>query len=143
MLLISHRGNTSGANPSKENHPEHIIKALNKEYMVEVDVWHKEKKLYLGHDEPLYDLNSKILENKNILFHAKNYEALTELKNLNLHYYWHQNDDYTITSKGLIWVYPGKKYSKDSIVVMPELFTKDTKINCLGICSDYIDNYNK
>ena len=100
-----------------------------------------ENKLYLGHDEPLYDLNSKILDNKNILFHAKNYDALNELKNLNLHYFWHQNDDYTITSKGLIWVYPGKKYSQDSIVVLPELFTKDLKLNCFGVCSDFIENY--
>ena len=141
MLLISHRGNTSVANPSKENHPDYIMETLNKEYMVEVDVWFIENKLYLGHDEPLYDLNSKILDNKNILFHAKNYDALNELKNLNLHYFWHQNDDYTITSKGLIWVYPGKKYSQDSIVVLPELFTKDLKLNCFGVCSDFIENY--
>ena len=26
MLLKSHRGNISGANPSKENHPDYIIK---------------------------------------------------------------------------------------------------------------------
>jgi hypothetical protein len=29
-------------------------------------------------------------------------------------------DDYTITSKGYFWTYPGKKISKNSIIVLPE-----------------------
>ena len=30
------------------------------------------------------------------------------MSKMNCHYFWHQEDDYTITSKGIIWAYPGK-----------------------------------
>ena len=140
MIFISHRGNILGPIPKKENHPDYILNALKK-YYVEVDVWLLNNKLYLGHDEPLYDIYDDILYNDKVLFHAKNYDAVVKLSHLNLHYYWHQEDDYTLTSQGLIWVYPGKKYCENSIVVMPELFTSDLKLNCKGICSDYIEKY--
>ena len=26
-------------------------------------------------------------------------------------YFWHQNDKFTLTSKGYIWTFPGNKYS--------------------------------
>ena len=26
-----------------------------------------------------------------------------------LNYFWHQTDDFTLTSHGYIWTYPGKK----------------------------------
>jgi hypothetical protein len=38
----------------------------------------------------------------------KTYETLEMLIKTKCHYFWHQEDDYTITSKGFIWVYPGK-----------------------------------
>ena len=57
-------------------------------------------------------------------------------------YFWHQNDDYTLTSKNYIWSYPGKSYTKNAIIVMPEWNTPnwDTlKVtNCHGVCSDYV-----
>ena len=55
-------------------------------------------------------------------------------------YFWHQEDTVTLTSRGHIWVYPGKQPIKNSIAVMPELFNDDTQY-CLGICSDYIEKY--
>ena len=64
------------------------------------------------------------------------------MSKINCHYFWHQEDDYTITSKGIIWTYPGKLLLKNSICVLPELFNKQI-LNCLGICSDYIQNYKK
>lgn len=141
MLLISHRGNISGPNPNDENHPDYIFEALKKNFYVEVDIWYKNNTYYLGHDEPQYLINQYLLNNNKVLFHAKNYESIEKLYLDNLHFYWHQNDDYTLTSKGWIWVYPGKKFSKNCIVVMPELFTKNIKFDCKGICSDYIENY--
>tara|TARA_X000000368_G_C22997568_1_gene697390 strand:+ start:811 stop:1239 length:429 start_codon:yes stop_codon:yes gene_type:complete len=141
MLLISHRGNTIGPNLERENHPDYISEALKKNFYVEVDIWLQNNSYYLGHDEPMYDLSEDLLKNNKILFHAKNYEALKKLYQDKVHFFWHQNDDYTITSEGLIWVYPGKNFSKESIVVLPELFTKNLKLDCKGICSDFIENY--
>jgi len=62
------------------------------------------------------------------------------LEKIKAHYFWHQEDDYTITSEGYIWTYPGKKLFNKSICVLPE--THDYKnLNCLGICSDFIEKY--
>jgi hypothetical protein len=59
---------------------------------------------------------------------------------LEMHYFWHQDDMVTLTSQGTIWAYPGKQPIKNSIAVMPEIYG-DNIIQCLGICSDYIEKY--
>ena len=141
MILISHRGNTSGINKELENKPDYILNALNAGYDVEIDIWHHKNKLYLGHDEPTTLLPKEFLQHKNKLwFHAKNLDALIELEKLGVHYFWHQNDAITITSKGYWWTYPGKKLFNNSICVLPEKFNQDTS-NCAGYCSDIIGKY--
>jgi len=55
-------------------------------------------------------------------------------------FFWHQEDTLTITSRGHLWVYPGKQPIEDSIAVMPEIHN-DNVSKCLGICSDYIERY--
>ena len=62
------------------------------------------------------------------------------MSKIDCHYFWHEEDDYTITSKGIFWVYPGKTLIKNSICVLPELSSYND-FNCLGICSDFIMNY--
>ena len=57
MILISHRGNINGPNPSMENKPEYVLDAKLKGYDVEIDVWWKEDGFYLGHDEPQYKVS--------------------------------------------------------------------------------------
>ena len=57
-------------------------------------------------------------------------------------YFWHETDTLTLTSKGYIWVYPGKQIVKNSIAVLPEIFN-DNISECVGICSDNIKNYKK
>ena len=140
MFFISHRGNINGKDINKENKPLYINQALKKGYHVEVDVWLKNG-LYLGHDKPQYKINKKFLLNKKLWCHAKNLEALVYLKKIKAIFYWHQKDDFTMTSNGYIWTYPGKKLSNKSIRVLPEY--KKSKIikNISGICSDYIKKY--
>ena len=72
---------------------------------------------------------------------AKNLEALEKLQKLKTKYFWHQEDDYTLTSNGYIWTYPGKKLSKKSICVLPELNKKKLPKSISGICSDFIEKY--
>ena len=141
MILISHRGNTAGIEKDLENKPDYIFNALDKGFDVEIDIWKHKDHLYLGHDEPSTLLPDKLLESKNNLwFHAKNLDCLIKLQQLNVHYFWHQNDDVTITNKGFWWTYPGKKLYKNSICVLPEKFNQDISI-CAGCCSDLIGNY--
>jgi hypothetical protein len=144
MIVISHRGNTNGRNEIYENNPLCIEWTLSRGYDVEVDVWCDEKsnRLSLGHDYPQYSIKKKWLnENKKHLWcHAKNLAALFWLSQKSgYRFFWHQNDDFTLTSNGIIWTYPNKEITKNSIIVAktkPEtLFYAQKEI--YGICTDY------
>ncbi len=140
MYLISHRGNLNGIQKDKENEPGYINTAINKGFDVEVDVRFENNKFFLGHDFSQFEINKEFLLNKKIWCHAKTSEALLALDKIKAHFFWHQEDDYTITSKGYIWTYPGKKLFSKSICVLPEK-ANYKEINCLGICSDFIERY--
>lgn len=136
MIIISHRGNLNGPNPFTENSIPAINIALNNGFDVEIDVWFKNNKWYLGHDEPIYSIKESFLQNNKLWCHAKNLDALSlMLKNKKIHCFWHQNDDFTLTSKNYIWTYPNKEIRNNSILVL----TKKQKItkNIFGICTDF------
>ena len=140
MIYISHRGNISGPNEKFENKIEYVQNALDKGYEVEVDVRFENDKFFLGHDVNQFEVNENFLLNKKIWCHAKTKDALLALEKIKAHYFWNQEDDYTITSKGFVWTYPGKSLLTSSICVLPEV-ANYKEINCLGICSDYIERY--
>ena len=140
MYLISHRGNLNGVIEDRENSPKYINEALDKGYDVEVDVRFENNQFFLGHDLNQYKINEKFLINEKIWCHAKTSKALNALEKINAHYFWHQEDDYTITNKGFFWTYPGKKLLTNSICVLPEKSNYE-KILCKGICSDFIERY--
>ena len=140
MILISHRGNINGKDEDRENHPEYIQEALDKGYNVEIDVWDIFGSYFLGHDNPEYLVKKEFLNNDKLWCHAKNIEALESMLKDNIHCFWHQEDDVTLTSKGYMWTYPGKKLTANSIAVLPELNNEKFK-KVLGICSDYVVNY--
>ena len=142
MFYISHRGNVFGPNKNEENKIDYINYAIKLGFDVEIDVWFYKDNFYLGHDEPLYKVKKNFILKKNFWCHAKNFEALINLKKINANYFWHQNDDYVLTSSGYIWTFPGKKLYKKSIYVLPEHQKKfDNSQNYKGICSDFIDKY--
>ena len=140
MIYISHRGNLTGKSLKDENNPDYIMKAIESGFDVEIDVWFKNIIFYLGHDKPSFEVDTKFLKNSRFWCHAKNINALSELERINCHYFWHQEDDFTLTSKGIIWTYPGKYLTNKSICVLPEK-TNVKEFDCLGICSDLIENY--
>ena len=141
MKLISHRGNVNGKT-NLENNPEHIKKILlDNNCDVEIDVWFQNNNYYLGHDEPIFIITKNFLYefNNRLWCHCKNINALFELKN-EFNCFWNQNDDYALTSKGYIWVYPGKKLIKNSIALFDNYTDKELEL-CYGICSDNIMKY--
>ena len=140
MHLISHRGNIDGRQVEKENSPDYIEIAINKGFEVEVDVRFEKNKFFLGHDKNQFEVEKNFLLNKKIWCHAKPNNALLALHKINAHYFWHQEDDYTITSKGYIWTYPGKQLLLNSICVLPEIASY-INLKCAGICSDFIEKY--
>ena len=139
MIFISHRGNLSGPDPMLENSINYINEALKK-FDVEIDLWFKKDKFYLGHDEPQYEVNINFLKNKKLWIHAKNLDGFYELSKYDLNFFWHEKDKIVLTSKGFFWNYPGTELSKKSICVLPEI-NKIEEFNCYGICSDYILDY--
>ena len=144
MFFISHRGNIYSADKINENHPDYINNALNLGYDVEVDIRFFKSKIYLGHDEPQFLIDEKFLKNKKIWCHAKDIDAALFLKKHNFNYFYHENDQITLTSSGFFWTYPGKKLTSNSICVLPETSNEEQNLkNCAGICSDYIEKYKK
>jgi hypothetical protein len=142
MRLIAHRGNVEGPNPSKENHPLYVESAISLGFDVEIDVWWENDHFYLGHDNPQYPINPKFLDKFGLWIHAKNLSALRWLTTTNLEYFWHQEDNFTLTSHNYIWTYPGKELTQRSVCVMPEwedsTLQNIRNINCYAICSDYV-----
>ena len=141
MILISHRGNMDGIYPEMENNPIYIDRALKNGYDVEIDVWYEDGTWYLGHDKPQYKIDLDYLKNDKFWCHAKNIEALNRMLKEDIHCFWHQEDDVTLTSKGYMWTYPGKPLTDNSICVKPKKNDKIMK-KTFGICSDFIVYYN-
>ena len=140
--LISHRGNINGPDISIENQPTYIENAINLGFDCEIDIWVVNKELFLGHDEPTYkttiDFLSEYIEY--LWIHCKNFESLEYLNKIGDHnYFWHQEDMFTITSKGYIWTYPCNIVGNNSVIVDNEKKVSDYK--CFGVCSDYIEKY--
>lgn len=147
-ILIAHRGNIDGPAPEYENQPRYIVGALasyDNKIHCEIDVWFSCGEFYLGHDSPVFRIDESFLLNGRLWCHAKNLAALEAmLKNPLIHCFWHQEDDYTITSRGYIWTYPGKQLTSNSICVMPELSKEVPDLSKIaGICSDHLSRYLK
>lgn len=144
MIIYAHRGNLKGPNPKKENHPDYIAKALKEGFFAEIDVWYYKNEWWLGHDKPQYKCCIGGLKNwsQQAIFHAKNTYALQQLtKEQRFHYFWLQEDDYTVTSWGYVWVHHGKRLVKNSIAALPEVACVGNLKKCYGICTDFPEKY--
>jgi len=144
MKLIAHRGNTSGATSRLENSPAYIMSALAKGYDVEIDVWWDEEEGYmLGHDYPAYPITEAFLRTPGFWCHAKNHVGLTRmLKDGTINCFWHQDDDFTLTSHGFIWAFPGINEKLDKNTVAVALDVPHERYNsCIAICTDQCDEF--
>lgn len=143
MRLIAHRGLMYGPNKEIENHPDTIEEAWANDFDCEIDIWRCDGKWFLGHDKPTYEVPSHFLMMGRSWFHCKNFEALDRLSthSKGINFFWHQDDNYTLTSFGYVWAYPGQPVGKNTIYVLPEQVMKpaDVKnLECFGVCSDYV-----
>jgi hypothetical protein len=149
MRWILHRGNKYGPG-SCENNPKLISEYLLEGYEIEIDLWYKDNLFYLGHDLPSYKVNEDFLEQCGLWIHCKDAKTLEYMVNNKnkLHYFYHTNEDYILTSRGIVWSNVGKSSLKNSVIVMPEKAISEynweviTNNNCI-ICSDYLIDYIK
>ena len=149
MKFISHRGNLLGKKPELENTKNYIAEAISKGFEVEVDVWKIGDRLFLAHDAPIPKnlIGFNFFEKwKDVLWcHAKNIEALQFLMKSGMHCFWHQTDEYTLTSQGFVWAYPAETFAANTIAVLPEQYNLIYMniYKCYGICSDFIQQYER
>ena len=141
VKLIAHRGNING--PSEyENAPDYLLNTLAQGYNCEVDVWINKGKIFLGHDEPNYYIEEDFLHTAGFWLHAKNLEALDYMLSKNLVCFWHDVDQYTLTSNGFIWANINLPVTPKTIVVTLDINSSIEKFKELpyGICSDYVSH---
>lgn len=135
MIIISHRGNLNGVDPSSENKPDSIVQTLDLGFDVEVDLRLHNDKLYLGHDEPDYKVDLNFLKQSGVWVHAKNKEVIPILRNeKDIHWFWHETDQLTLTSRGYVWCFPGHEI--DGGIMVDHGQDVQPEINIAGICTD-------
>lgn len=145
MLLIAHRGILNGKKEG-ENHPEQVQYCLDHKLDVEVDVWFDDDSFWLGHDAPTYRIDIEFLYKEGLWIHCKSIQALQMVKNLPVNYFSIDKDDFTLTSKGWLWLSPTyQNFYKGAICVMPEdsrwMFNHTHLVDFAGICSDNVYYY--
>jgi hypothetical protein len=155
MIYIAHRGNIDGPNPEEENNPKYLLKAIEKGFYIETDLWMDEnEKLFLGHDFPQYEIEINFLLeiNDKLFCHCKNIKAFYFIiKNYpEIECFFHDKDECVLTSKKHIWNYPGTELTPISICVNLDGFSveREGKLdkydnylmnkNIYGICSDFL-----
>ncbi len=152
MLLISHRGNISGRDADQENNPSYIDAAINKGFMVEVDLRVIDGFHYLGHDYPEYRISKKyLLDRKDkLILHIKNPECierfLLDEEMCAIEWFAHTDERFVYTSKLTKWYHSSQIVFYDGINVMPEInFHHDDLIFSMkgvpGVCSDYVARF--
>ncbi len=155
MRYISHRGNLTGPTPEHENYPEYILKALQKGFEVEIDLWCHGTDFFLGHDSCEYNVTKEFLIefSTRLWIHCKNLQALQAVRHIvpvehGLHFFWHEKDRYAITSHDWVISYPGcEACCPDAVCMLPEWnqhleFIPDYLLEqgFTAVCSDYIEN---
>lgn len=144
MKLISHRGNLTGPNPERENSLQYIEEAIDAGFDCEVDLWEINGELFLGHDSPKELISMDILYffRFNLWIHCKNAKALqmlSERKYSRFNYFFHDKDQFTITSLGYIWANYDVPFLEGSIRMLKKY--EPIQKGFLGVCSDYIKMY--
>ena len=153
MIIIAHRGNLEGPNAELENTPDQLRFCIDRGFDVEVDIWFKNGTWWLGHDAPTYEVDIDFIKeiSYRTWWHAKTIPTVVKLKELArtsvdiayaVHYFFHQEDDVTLTSRGWLWTFPGKELTEHSICVMPEI-DKDYPEGCAGVCTDFAQRYRR
>ena len=140
-----HRGNLFGPVKETENNFGVLLQRSIQGHHVEVDVWYHEHTLWLGHDKPEYKITLEwLLSSKRRLVHAKDgptFEYLlqeTGKRALDIHVFYHTDEDYVLTNKGLVICYPGKPLLEGSLCMMPERasYSSEELQHCFSVCSD-------
>ena len=153
MIVISHRGILEGE-LDVENSPDAIEYAIKLGFYVEVDLRFIDNKLFLGHDQPQYEITYEFLEKNwnKLLVHCKNIQALIYMNNFYpfSFYFSNQSDNFTITSTNKVLTNSLDIFDINTLYLSPELYGhKFTKLspyicnNLLGVITDFPLQYEE
>jgi hypothetical protein len=146
MKLISNAGNLFGLTDNA-NKPEHIEAAINQGFDVKVDLWLKDKKLYLGDFEPEYKLEIDFLEKHHhkLWLHCHDLDIIEKFHDLdpmgtNLNYFYLTCENLVRTSKwyNIMW---NAKPIKGCVFMNPERYSEYEFSQCFGLISNSIAIY--
>lgn len=147
LIYVAHRGNIYNKQEENENSPEYIQEALSNEFFVEIDVWQRKNKTYLGHDEPQYQINLKDYPwycNSNIFWHCKDMQTyIWFLENADYFCFFYQdspgiaaiNNSSIMRGQQIYWTY---KYPISRGILMIDSQIEAIENNIAGLCSDEI-----
>lgn len=142
MIKIAHRGNFKGRNSERENTATYIEEAINAGFDVMIDVWLLDGKWYLGYDFPKEVIDLSFMERPQIWVRARDLPGYVSLySQKKVHVFWHKDDDFTFTSKGIKWA-KTDVITRDGIMSMPSKFISRIRIERLrplGVCMDNFD----
>ena len=111
-------------------------------YDVEIDVRIIESNIFLGHDTPDHKVDLGFLKERerHLWCHAKNIEAFLFLLDKEIHCFWQERDDYSLTSRGFLFTHSRiTKPTKKSIIFSD--IEPISVVGAAGVCSDYIARY--
>ena len=140
MKIIAHRGNVNGPDHQRENSPQYILEAIDGGYDVEIDVWRVDNWLWLGHDKPQYTVDVEMLYRyyDRLWVHCKNVDAVKYFGALaTFNWFWHDADDYTITSHGNLWCHPKAVQLDGSVHQYTQALTFNEIGKAFGVCTDW------
>lgn len=161
-MIWAHRGNSGDSSTAGtvgrfyENTESSVLDCIKKGFGVEIDVWVKKGKLYLGHDEDyLKEVDSDFLITYStwLLIHCKNKKAVKFFRNWNFsitedqtfHIFTHDQDTFAFTSEGYMICYgtkpPKLKNPSTCIIMLPERFSIEVPKG-YSVCTDYPEKYS-
>lgn len=141
MKYIAHRGNINGLSEN-ENNPEYITQTLNLGYDVEIDVWYNNG-YFLGHDEPLYEVDRKFFIDSRIWCHAKDDQTCIQLELLGAQVFKQTNERIVPVKNTFVsWAHQLAGPIKNAIYTHLE-YEKYLPDDVYGICTDYVSKYTK
>ena len=135
LIFIAHRGNIDGPNPAEENKPEYLLRALSMGFDVELDAWFDPitGQWALGHDEPQYPVKYDFLLTPGFWVHAKNGTTLQAIvRDPRINCFFHDKDEYTITSRGYIWAYPNVNMAGTNCIAVSEFLNASHCLSSFG-----------
>lgn len=145
-LQIAHRGLLYGPDSEKENTLQQLTDNIIHNRISECDIWYTGNSYYLGHDAPTIKIEKQwLIEHKELLLiHAKtpdtfhNLHSLRKEEGVDLHLFYHTDEDIVLTTKQDVIVFPGLQINPGWVSMMPERAPHITIEDASIICSDFI-----